>query len=71
MSLANIAHLISLFNVTNQYCTLHKPIIYSGYDTKTFYSMTIDPGPIDCSVLTEQVKHRFELLWSLGGQVMA
>ena len=33
--------------------------------------MTIDPGPIDCSVLTEQVKHRFELLWSLGGQVMA
>ncbi|XP_030958450.1 serine/threonine-protein phosphatase 7 long form homolog [Quercus lobata] len=30
--------------------------------------MTIDLGPIDRSVLTEQVKHRFELLWNLGGQ---
>ena len=33
--------------------------------------MTIDPRPIDCSVLTEQVKHRFELLWNAGGQVIA
>ncbi|KAK9991469.1 hypothetical protein SO802_026454 [Lithocarpus litseifolius] len=30
--------------------------------------MTIDPGPIDRSVLTEQVKHRSELLWNLGRQ---
>nr|POE60428.1 hypothetical protein CFP56_45629 [Quercus suber] len=29
--------------------------------------MTIDPGLIDRSVLTEQVKHRFELLWNPGG----
>ena len=29
---------------------------------KTLCSMTIDPGPIDHSVLTEQVKHRSELL---------
>ncbi|XP_075655193.1 serine/threonine-protein phosphatase 7 long form homolog [Castanea sativa] len=30
--------------------------------------MTIDPGPIDRSVLIEQVKHRSELLWNLGRQ---
>ncbi|KAK9993864.1 hypothetical protein SO802_023567 [Lithocarpus litseifolius] len=30
--------------------------------------MTIDPGPIDRSVLTEQAKHRSELLWNPGGQ---
>nr|POF10536.1 serine/threonine-protein phosphatase 7 long form like [Quercus suber] len=30
--------------------------------------MTIDLGPIDHSVLTEQVKHRSELLWNPGGQ---
>nr|XP_023915456.1 serine/threonine-protein phosphatase 7 long form homolog [Quercus suber] len=29
--------------------------------------MTIDPGPIDRTVLTEQVKHRSELLWNPGG----
>nr|POE57473.1 hypothetical protein CFP56_06541 [Quercus suber] len=30
--------------------------------------MTINLGPIDRSVLTEQVKHRSELLWNPGGQ---
>ena len=57
MSLTNIAHYTNLLFIFDT--------------TQTFCSMTIDPGPIDCSVLTEQVKHRFELLWSLGGQVMA
>ena len=33
--------------------------------------MTIDPRPIDRSVLMEQVKHRSELLWNPGGQVIA
>ena len=32
--------------------------------------MTIDPRPIDRSVLTEQVKHRSELLWNPGEQVI-
>ena len=31
--------------------------------------MTVDPKPIDRSVLTEQVNHRFELLWNPRGQV--
>ena len=31
--------------------------------------MTVDPGPIDCSVLTERVNYRFELLWNHGAQV--
>ncbi|KAL0013151.1 hypothetical protein SO802_000220 [Lithocarpus litseifolius] len=30
--------------------------------------MTIDPRSIDRSVLTEQVKHRSELLWNPGRQ---
>ena len=30
--------------------------------------MTVDPGPIDCSVLTKQVNHRSELLWNPGGR---
>ena len=33
--------------------------------------MTIDPRPIDRSVLMEQVKHRSELLWNPRGQVIA
>ena len=33
--------------------------------------MTIDPRPIDRSALMEQVKHRSELLWNSGGQVIA
>ena len=33
--------------------------------------MMIDPGPTDRSVLTEQVKRRFELLWNPRGQVIA
>ena len=33
--------------------------------------MTIDPGPIDRSVLTKQVKHQSKLLWNPGGQVIA
>ena len=57
MSLTNIAHYTNLLFIFDT--------------TQTFCSMTIDPGPIDHSVLTEQVKHRSELLWNPGGQVIA
>ena len=67
MTLTNIAHLISLFNVINQYTNL----LFIVDTTQTFCSMKIDPGPIDRSVLTDQVKHRSELLWNPGGQVIA
>nr|POE57470.1 hypothetical protein CFP56_06538 [Quercus suber] len=36
--------------------------------SSVYASMTINLGPIDRSVLTEQVKHRSELLWNPGGQ---
>ena len=57
MSLTNIAHYTNLLFIADT--------------TQTFCSMTIDPGPIDPSVLTEQVKHRFGLLWNPRGQVIA
>ena len=57
MSLTNIAHYTNLLFIVDM--------------TQTFCSMKIDPGPIDRSVLTDQVKHRFELLWNPGGQVIA
>jgi len=31
--------------------------------------MTVDPGPIDRSILSEQVNHWSELLWNPRGQV--
>ena len=57
MSLTNIAHYTNLLFIADT--------------TQTFCSMTIDLGPIDRSVLTEQVKHRSELLWNPWGQVIA
>ena len=57
MSLTNIAHYTNLLFIADM--------------TQTFCNMTIDLGPIDRSVLTEQVKHRSELLWNLRGQVIA
>ena len=57
MSLTNIAHYTNLLFIVDM--------------TQTFCSMKIDPGPIDRSVLTDQVKHRFELLWNPGEQVIA
>ena len=56
MSLTNITHYTNLLFIADM--------------TQTFCSMTIDPGPIDRSVLTEQVKHRSELLWNPGRQVI-
>ena len=57
MSLTSIAH--------------YKNLLFIADMTQTFCSMTIDLGPIDRSVLTEQVKHRFKLLWNPRGQVIA
>ena len=57
MSLTNIAHYTNLLFIADM--------------TQTFCSMTIDLGPIDRSVLTEQVKHRSKLLWNPRGQVVA
>ena len=57
MSLTNIAHYTNLLFIADL--------------TQTFCSMTIDPRPIDRSVLTKQVKHQSELLCNPGGQVIA
>ena len=52
MTLTNIAHLILLTNIAH-----YTKLLFIADTTQTFCSMTIDPGPIDRSVLTDQVKH--------------
>ena len=66
MTLTNIAHLILLTNIAH-----YTNLLFIVDMTQTFCSMMIDPGPINSIVLTEQVKHRFKLLWNPGGQVIA
>ena len=53
MLLTNIAHYTNLLFIADM--------------TQTFCNMTIDLGPIDHSVLTEQVKNQSELLWNPKG----